>query len=67
MPSRKSPRPEPRARGPIHHDDRTMSIARWGREVGLDRNTIRERLVHGWSVSDALTRPLQRNQYRATR
>jgi hypothetical protein len=53
------PQPRARKRGAISHDGRTMPVAAWSREVGLNSNTIRERLARGWSPSDALTRPCQ--------
>lgn len=39
---------------------RSQTVSQWAREVGLNRGTLNERLELGWSVSDALTRPVAR-------
>lgn len=39
----------------IIHDGRAQTVSQWAREVGLKRATLNERLILGWSVSDALT------------
>lgn len=39
----------------IEHDGRKQTIAQWAREVGMSRQTLRNRLEAGWSIQDALT------------
>ena len=39
---------------------RTLCISDWGRETGIGDSTIRARLSMGWSVEDAVMRPLRR-------
>lgn len=39
----------------VSHGGRTMTIAEWGRETGLGKQIIRNRLAAGWSVADALS------------
>lgn len=34
---------------------KTMCITQWARELGVTRESIRNRLLRGWSVEDALT------------
>jgi len=42
----------------LTHKGKTMCIAEWARELGLERSTIRWRLKKGWSVEKALTAPI---------
>lgn len=42
---------------------KTQSLFAWSREIGVSRATIKERLTHGWSVEDALTRPVQKKSF----
>lgn len=37
---------------------KTKTLAQWAREVGLTNDTIRARLMHGWSAHEAFTLPL---------
>jgi hypothetical protein len=39
---------------------RTRTIARWAREVGIDRKALERRVRHGWAPEDALTRPIRK-------
>lgn len=39
-------------------EGRNLTIAEWARETGLDYRTIRGRIENGWSIKEALTRPL---------
>jgi hypothetical protein len=39
---------------------KTMGLHAWGRETGIGGKIIHQRLAHGWSVFDALSRPLRR-------
>jgi hypothetical protein len=43
----------------ITFDGRTMTTAQWSQETGIGKKTIRTRLNRGWTVKDALTRPVQ--------
>ncbi len=45
----------------LTHDGRTMPFADWVRETGIAYQTIRSRLRIGWTVSEALTRPVFHN------
>lgn len=42
----------------LTHDGRTQSRAAWARETGLCQETIKRRLIRGWTVTEALTTPL---------
>lgn len=44
----------------LSHEGRTMTVREWGDELGVNPHTINTRLVRGWSVADALTRPIQK-------
>lgn len=37
---------------------RTMSLTQWALEVGISRDTLSARLRYGWSLEDALTKPV---------
>lgn len=41
----------------LTHRGRTMTIAAWAREAGLNRGTLRSRIDSGWSIDAALTTP----------
>lgn len=43
----------------LTHAGETRSLSEWGEKSGIDRRTIRSRLTYGWSVDDALTRPVR--------
>lgn len=38
----------------ITHNGKTQTVAEWTRELGLGRETIRERLKRGWSEYEAI-------------
>ena len=38
----------------ITYDGRTQILAQWAREIGVHHTTIRNRLLKGWSVQEAL-------------
>lgn len=40
----------------VTHDGETLTVPEWSERTGVGRSTIRERLKHGWSVSNALTK-----------
>jgi hypothetical protein len=43
------------------YDGHTKTISEWGRDLGIDPNTLRERVVKcGWSVGKALSTPVQK-------
>lgn len=42
----------------ITFDGRTLCLTDWERETGIGQRTLRARLVRGWSVADAFTRPV---------
>ena len=41
------------------HNNESKTLAEWSRETGLKSHTIFARIAKGWSVSDALTKPLE--------
>lgn len=41
------------------HENRAQCLSEWAEEVGLPDSAISLRLKRGWSVSDALTKPLR--------
>jgi len=47
-----------RTRNLHSHDGRSMSLAAWAREIGMNERTLRARLARGWSLEEALTRRL---------
>lgn len=38
----------------------SMTVARWSRKKGINYETLRKRVVNGWSVEKALTHPVQK-------
>ena len=44
----------------ITHNGKSMTLADWSREVGIDQINLAKRLKRGWSVYDTLTTPLGR-------
>jgi hypothetical protein len=45
----------------LTHNGETLILSEWARRIGIDPDTISERLNSlGWTVEDALTRPLTR-------
>lgn len=38
----------------VTHNGQTLTVSEWGRVTGILKGTIRNRLVRGWSVSEAL-------------
>jgi hypothetical protein len=43
----------------LTYDNKTMTIADWGRETGINPAAINKRLRRGWAIEKALTKPLQ--------
>ena len=46
----------------ITHDDRTMCMADWAKELGVSSGVIHGRLRIGWSIQRALTTPVKRHK-----
>jgi hypothetical protein len=44
----------------------TLPCAEWARRTGIPKNTIRNRLIMGWSAAEAVTRPVLKKQKRGT-
>lgn len=44
----------------IEYDGRTMTLAQWARETGIQHSTILRRIRLGWSIADALTTPVRK-------
>ncbi len=50
----------------ITWNGKTQTLSQWARESGLNRETLRDRIDHyGWSLEDALTKPLVESRVRA--
>lgn len=45
----------------LTHNGKTMCAADWARETGINVITLHKRLHIGWSVSDALTKPVRKD------
>jgi hypothetical protein len=43
----------------LEHAGRSQSLAAWARDLGILRETIAKRLSYGWSVGEALSRPIR--------
>ena len=43
----------------LTHKGRTQTIAEWAREVGISNLALAQRLRHGWTVAEAIERPLR--------
>jgi hypothetical protein len=43
------------------YNNRTMGIAQWSRATGMHQDTLCSRLRAGWSIEDAITRPVQQH------
>ena len=48
----------------LTHLGRTMTLADWSKETGIDRSAILVRLNYGWSVQEALTAPSDNHRKR---
>ena len=49
----------------IEHEGQTRCLSDWAKEKGLRLTTLRERIGNGWSIEDALNRPLRRHPRQA--
>lgn len=49
----------------LTHNDETLPLPEWSERTGISIDSIRARLKMGWSVEDALTRPLRKDRRRA--
>lgn len=47
----------------ITYNRRTLCLTDWARELGIHYNTLDQRLLHGWSIEDALTKPVKRRLF----
>jgi len=43
----------------IQHNGETLPLSVWAGRTGMKRETIADRLAHGWTISDALTIPVR--------
>ena len=39
-------------------DNQTLTISQWSRKIGINRNTLDKRLRSGWTIEDAITKPV---------
>lgn len=44
----------------LAHGDIRLTVAQWAERQGICENALRQRLRHGWPVSLALTKPIQK-------
>lgn len=44
----------------ITFNGETLCVTDWAKRIGMSKSTLRDRLASGWSVSDALTLPVQK-------
>lgn len=44
----------------ITYQGQTLTLAQWSAVLGIKSATIGRRLLHGWSVSTALTKPVRK-------
>ena len=44
-----------------HLGNHYSSLSEMAKQYGIDPGTLRNRIDHGWSIKDALTKPVQRN------
>lgn len=51
----------------ITHNGHTDNVAGWSRITGINYQTLRNRLKHGWSVARSLTEPVQIHRKRVKR
>jgi hypothetical protein len=50
----------------LTHDGQTMTLIQWARRLGINKTTLRDRLViGGWSVEKALSTPIRERKARA--
>lgn len=43
----------------LTYDNKTLTINQWAKEIGINREIIKDRLRLGWSIEDTLTKPVQ--------
>lgn len=49
----------------LDHDGKRLTVKQWSDLLGIGEKTIQSRVDHyGWSVSDALTRPVNQNMWK---
>lgn len=46
----------------LSYDGKKMNITQWSEQIGIKQNTIVWRLMRGWSVEKALTKPIQQRK-----
>lgn len=45
----------------VTYQGRTRTLSQWGRELGIPRGVLRDRIVdHGWSLERAMTQPVRK-------
>ena len=47
----------------LEFNGKRKTISEWGKEIGINGSTISKRLRDGWSIEEALTKKIQKNQY----
>lgn len=46
----------------ITYQEKTQRLNDWARELKINRNTLKDRLQRGWTVDEALSKPVQDNK-----
>lgn len=41
------------------HEGEELTVAEWAERIGCDRSVLRSRLESGWSIAEAITRPIR--------
>ena len=47
----------------ISFNGETKTLSQWSDEIGISQDTLGARILSGWSIENALTTPLLKNQY----
>lgn len=46
----------------LTYNGKTQTVSQWAKEIGINRQTIEQRLLRDWSIEDALTTPLRKRR-----
>jgi len=49
-----------RGNRPITYNGRTMNVSQWERELNMPSNNIATRLAKGWTIEDAISKPIRK-------
>lgn len=48
----------------IEYNGKIQSLKDWSRELGINYETLRTRIAHGWSMDDVLTKKVRATSYK---